>query len=68
MESNRSALPASLAPSPDIPTLDGKALRGARKKDEDGSDYLLSLYDMEQAKVLSQVAVDRKENEITKAP
>ena len=49
-------------------TLDGKALRGVRKKDEDGSDYLLSLYDVEQAKVMSQVAVGRKENEITKAP
>ena len=49
-------------------TLDGKAIRGVRKKDEDGSDYLLSLYDVEQAKVMSQVAVGRKENEITKAP
>ena len=50
------------------PTTYGKALRGVRKKDEDGSDYLLSLYDVEQAKVMSQVAVGRKENEITKAP
>ena len=49
-------------------TLDGKALRGVRRKDEDESDYLLSLYDVEQGKVLSQVAVGRKENEITKAP
>jgi len=49
-------------------TLDGKAIRGIRKKDEEGSDYLLSLYDVEQAKVMSQVAVGRKENEITKAP
>ena len=52
----------------EIYAMDGKALRGVRKKDEDGSDYLLSLYDVEQAKVMSQVAVGRKENEITKAP
>lgn len=48
--------------------LDGKAVRGMRKKDEAGNEYLLSLYDVEQGKVLSQVAVGRKENEITKAP
>ena len=52
----------------EVYALDGKAIRGVRKKDEDGSDYLLSLYDVEQGKVLSQVAVGRKENEITKAP
>jgi len=46
--------------------LDGKAVRGMRKKDEDGNEYLLSVYDVEQAKVLSQVEVGRKENEITK--
>ena len=45
-----------------------RRIRGVRKKDEDGSDYLLSLYDVEQGKVLAQVAVGRKENEITKAP
>ncbi len=49
--------------------LDGKAPRGTRKKDDDeGPEYLLSVYDVEQEKVLSQVAVGRKENEITKAP
>lgn len=48
--------------------LDGKAVRGMRKKDEAGSEYLLSLYDVEQGKVLSQVEVGRKENEVTKAP
>ena len=52
----------------EIYAMDGKAIRGVRKKDEDESDYLLSLYDVEQGKVLSQVAVGRKENEITKAP
>lgn len=48
--------------------LDGKALRGVRKKDEEGAPYLLSVYDVEQVKVLSQVSVGRKENEISKAP
>lgn len=48
--------------------LDGKAIRGMRKKAEAGNEYLLSLYDVEQCKVLSQVEVGRKENEITKAP
>ena len=48
--------------------LDGKAVRGMRKKDEVGNEYLLSVYDVEQAKVMSQVEVGCKENEITKAP
>jgi len=48
--------------------LDGKALRGLRKKDEEGNQYLLSVYDVAHAKVMAQVEVGRKENEITKAP
>ncbi len=48
--------------------LDGKARRGMRKKDEEGQEYGLSVYDVVQAKVLSQVEVGRKENEIVKAP
>lgn len=48
--------------------LDGKAVRGMRKKEEAGNEYLLSVYDVEQAKVMAQVEVGRKENEITKAP
>jgi len=52
----------------DVYALDGKAVRGMRKKDEQGGEYLLSVYDVGQAKVLSQVEVGRKENEITKAP
>jgi len=48
--------------------LDGKAPRGVRKKDEDGLEYLLSLCDVKHVKGMSQVAVGRKENEITKAP
>ena len=48
--------------------LDGKALRGMRKKDEEGNEYVLSVYDVEQGKVMAQVQVGCKENEITKAP
>ena len=52
----------------EVYAVDGKAVRGMRKKDEDGHEYLLSVYDVEQAKVMVQVAVGRKENEIIKAP
>ena len=48
--------------------LDGKARRGMRKKDEDGHEYGLSVYDVQQAKVMAQVEVGRKENEIVQAP
>lgn len=48
--------------------MDGKARRGMRKKDEEGQTYGLSIYDVAQTKVLAQVEVGRKENEITKAP
>lgn len=48
--------------------LDGKAVRGMRKRDEPNGEYLLSVYDVEQGKVLSQVEVGCKENEIVKAP
>jgi len=51
-----------------VHALDGKAARGMRKKDEEGNEYLLSVYDFEQAKVMVQVEVRRKENENTKAP
>jgi predicted transposase YbfD/YdcC len=53
----------------EVYAMDGKATRGSRPKDaEDGPEYLLSVYDVEQGKVLSQVPVGRKENEISKAP
>ena len=55
-------------PHGDVYAMDGKAVRGMRKKDEEGSEYLLSVYDVEQAKVMAQVEVGRKENEIVKAP
>jgi predicted transposase YbfD/YdcC len=48
--------------------MDGKAIRGMRKKDESISEYALSVCDVKQGKVLSQVQVGRKENEISKAP
>jgi predicted transposase YbfD/YdcC len=52
----------------EVYALDGKAVRGMRKKDEEGKEYLLSVYDVKQRKVLAQVEVGRKENEISKAP
>lgn len=52
----------------EVYALDGKSRRGMRKKGEEGQEYGLSLYDVQQAKVLSQVEVGRKENEISKAP
>lgn len=52
----------------DVYALDGKARRGMRKKDEEGHAYCLSVYDVQQAKVMAQVEVGRKENEIVKAP
>lgn len=52
----------------EVYAMDGKAIRGMRQKDEEGHAYCLSVYDVEQAKVLAQVEVGRKENEITKAP
>jgi len=52
----------------DVYALDGKAIRGMRKKDETISEYALSVCDVKQGKVLSQVQVGRKENEISKAP
>lgn len=47
--------------------MDGKAMRGKQNGDEVGVEYLLSVYDVEESKVMSQVAIGRKENEITKA-
>jgi len=52
----------------EIYALDGKAIRGVRKKDDPIPEYVLSVYDVRQGKVLSQVEVGRKENEISKAP
>jgi len=51
-----------------IYALDGKAIRGMRKKDDPIPEYALSVYDVKQGKVMAQVGVGRKENEISKAP
>jgi len=52
----------------EIYALDGKAIRGMKRKDESIPEYVLSVYDVKQGKVMSQMEVGRKENEITKAP
>lgn len=52
----------------EVYALDGKAIRGMRKKDEPIPEYALSVCDVKQGKVMSQVPVGRKENEISKAP
>lgn len=51
----------------EIYALDGKAIRGVRKKEDPIPEYVLSVYDVKQGKVMSQVEVGRKENEISKA-
>jgi predicted transposase YbfD/YdcC len=51
----------------EVYALDGKTIRGMRIKEEAGTEYLLSVYDVEQGKTVSQVEVGRKENEIKKA-
>jgi predicted transposase YbfD/YdcC len=48
--------------------MDGKALRGTRIAGQERSDHVLSLYDVDDQQVLSQAAVDTKENEIVVAP
>jgi len=48
--------------------MDGKALRGTRIADQERSDQVLSLYDIQDQLVLAQAAVDTKENEIVAAP
>jgi hypothetical protein len=47
---------------------DGKALRGTYIADQEGSDQVLSLYDVRDQLVLAQAAVDMKKNEIVAAP
>ena len=48
--------------------LDGKALRGMRKKDEEGNEYVLSVYDVEQGKVMAQVQVDARKMKSPRLP
>ena len=47
--------------------MDGKAMRCKQNGGDEAAEYLLSVYDVEENKVMSQVAIGRKENEITKA-
>jgi len=46
----------------------GKHCAACAKRMRRAETICLSVYDVEQAKVMSQVEVGRKENEITKAP
>lgn len=52
----------------EVLAIDGKALRGTRIAGQEGSDYVLSVYDVADQQVVAQAAVDRKENEILAAP
>ena len=52
----------------EVLAMDGKALRGTRIAGQESSDYVLSVYDVSQQRVLAQAAVDSKENEIVAAP
>ncbi len=52
----------------EVLAMDGKALRGTRMAGQEGSDYVLSVYEVADQQVMAQVAVDRKENEIVAAP
>jgi predicted transposase YbfD/YdcC len=52
----------------EVLAMDGKALRGTRIAGQEGSDYVLSVYDVSQQQVVAQAAVDSKENEIVAAP
>lgn len=49
-------------------SMDGKALRGTRIADQERSDQVLSVYDVQDQLVVAQAAVDTKENEIVAAP
>lgn len=48
--------------------VDGKTVRGTRQTGEMRGDHLLSIYDIQEGKVLVQMEVDSKENEIVVAP
>jgi predicted transposase YbfD/YdcC len=52
----------------EVLAIDGKALRGTQIAGEKSSDYVLSVYDVNNQLVVAQAAVDIKENEIVAAP
>lgn len=56
------------AESGEVLGMDGKALRGTRIPGQERSDYVLSIYDGENQRVLAQETVEEKENEIVAAP
>jgi predicted transposase YbfD/YdcC len=56
------------AGSGELLALDGKALKGTRRADQERSEYVLSVYDGQTQRVLVQEVVETKENEIVAAP
>jgi len=48
--------------------LDGKALKGTRRADQERGEYVVSVYDGQTQRVLAQEVVEAKENEIVAAP
>ena len=48
--------------------LDGKALKGTRRGDQERCEYVVSVYDGQTQRVLVQEVVETKENEIVAAP
>jgi predicted transposase YbfD/YdcC len=52
----------------DVLSMDGKALRGTRIAGQEGSNYVLSIYNVTEQQVVAQAAVEGKENEIVAAP
>src|SRR5258706_10023203 len=52
----------------EILALDGKALKGTRRADQDRCEYVVSVYDGQTQRVLVQEVVETKENEIVAAP
>jgi predicted transposase YbfD/YdcC len=48
--------------------LDGKALKGTRRADQERCEYVVSVYDGQTQRVLVQEVVETKENEIVAAP
>jgi predicted transposase YbfD/YdcC len=52
----------------EILALDGKALKGTRRADQERCEYVVSVYDGQTQRVLAQEVVQTKENEIVAAP
>jgi len=52
----------------EVLAMDGKTLRGTRIAEQERSDHVLSIYEVEAQSVLAQEAVESKENEIVAAP